>query len=78
MNQYARKAFSTVSFITLVGWYIFPVGYFFGYRQGAVDDSILYVVYVLADFVNKIAFCLATFSSSSSRVGFHPRRGVQG
>ena len=43
-----------------------PCGLRFGYRQGAVDDSILYVVYVHADLVNKIAFCLAMLSSPSS------------
>ena len=43
---------------------IYPLGYFFGYLMGAVDDSVLNLVYNLADFVNKIAFCLAIWASA--------------
>ena len=32
--------------------------------MGQVDDSALNLVYNLADFVNKIAFCLAIWSST--------------
>merc|ERR1712178_491835 len=41
-------------------------GYFFGYLQGQVDDSTLNLVYNLADFVNKIAFCLAIWASAKN------------
>ena len=53
-------------FIVSVGWSIYPLGYFFGYLTGAVDDSILNLVYNLADFVNKIAFCLAIWASAKN------------
>merc|ERR1712066_60642 len=45
-----------------IGWSIYPLGYFFGYLQSGVDDSTLNLVYNLADFVNKIAFCLAIWN----------------
>merc|ERR1711918_86995 len=58
VNEYVKSSFSTMRFIVTVGWSIYPLGYFFGYLMGAVDDSVLNLVYNLADFVNKIAFCL--------------------
>jgi bacteriorhodopsin len=57
-------AFSNMRLIVTVGWSIYPLGYFFGYLMGAVDDSVLNLVYNLADFVNKIAFCLAIWASA--------------
>merc|ERR1712194_673144 len=35
----AGEAFSTMRFIVSIGWSIYPLGYFFGYLTGAVDDS---------------------------------------
>merc|ERR1719231_1696750 len=54
MNEYVQASFSTMRFIVTVGWSIYPLGYFFGYLQGAVEDSTLNLVYNLADMVNKI------------------------
>merc|ERR1712241_1383305 len=59
VNQYVQASFGTMRFIVTVGWSIYPLGYFFGYLMGGVDDNALNLVYNLADFVNKIAFCLA-------------------
>jgi len=59
INDHVKSAYKTMKYIVTVGWSIYPLGYFFGYLCGAVDDSILNLVYNLADFVNKIAFCLA-------------------
>merc|ERR1712193_134007 len=64
VNEYVKSSFSTMRFIVTVGWSIYPLGYFFGYLMGAVDDSVLNLVYNLADFVNKIAFCLAIWASA--------------
>merc|ERR1719373_182313 len=70
-----------VSMHVKTGWSIYPLGYCFGYLTGQVDDDVLNLVYKLADFVNKIAFCLAiwqsgknetherTYSSSGQRQG---------
>merc|ERR1739846_49822 len=59
---HVKKAFDIMKFIVTVGWSIYPLGYFFGYLQSGVDDSTLNLVYNLADFVNKIAFCLAIWN----------------
>merc|ERR1711998_289391 len=57
VNEYVKSSFSTMRFIVTVGWSIYPLGYFFGYLMGAVDDSVL-------NLVNKIAFCLAIWASA--------------
>jgi len=65
VNEYVKASFNIMRFIVTVGWSIYPLGYFFGYLLGSVNDSILNLVYNLADFVNKIAFCLAIWQSAS-------------
>merc|ERR1711924_60370 len=65
-NKYVSASFSTMRLIVTVGWSIYPLGYFFGYLMGSVEDSTLNLVYNLADFVNKIAFCLAFWNSARS------------
>jgi len=66
VNQYVREAFGTMRFIVTIGWSIYPLGYFFGYLTGAVDEHVLNAVYNIADFVNKIAFCLAIWQSAKN------------
>jgi bacteriorhodopsin len=65
VSEYVKASFNTMRFIVTVGWSIYPLGYFFGYLLGSVNDSALNLVYNLADFVNKIAFCLAIWQSAS-------------
>jgi len=64
VNTYVAQSFSTMRLIVTAGWSIYPLGYFFGYLMGAVDDNVLNLVYNLADFVNKIAFCLAIWQAA--------------
>merc|ERR1712232_821878 len=59
-----KSAFNTMRLIVTAGWCIYPLGYFFGFLMGSVNDSALNLVYNLADFVNKIAFCLAIWQSA--------------
>jgi bacteriorhodopsin len=59
-----KTAFAAMRFIVTVGWSIYPLGYFFGFLCGSVSDSKLNLVYNLADFVNKIAFCLAIWAAA--------------
>jgi len=66
VNQHVKTSFNTMRFIVTVGWSIYPLGYFFGYLMGSVEDSQLNLVYNLADFVNKIGFCLAIWSSAKA------------
>jgi len=65
-NQHVQESFSTMRFIVSVGWSIYPLGYFFGYLQGAVNDDTLNLIYNLADFVNKIGFVLAIWVSAKN------------
>jgi len=76
VNQYVRTSFSTMRLIVTVGWAIYPLGYFFGYLQGAVKADVLNLVYNLADFVNKIGFCLAIWSCAKSSTG--EQDGIRG
>ena len=54
-----QEAFKLMRNIVVIGWAIYPLGYYFGYMTGAPaadSQKTLNVVYNLADFVNKIAF----------------------
>merc|ERR1719343_12504 len=66
VNEYVKSSFSTMRIIVTAGWSIYPLGYFFGYLMHGVNDNALNLVYNLADFVNKIAFCLAIWSAAKS------------
>jgi len=66
VNRHVRASFNTMRLIVTIGWSIYPLGYFFGYMLGQVNDDALNLVYNLADFVNKIAFCLAIWSCAKS------------
>merc|ERR1711918_339554 len=41
VSEHVRTSFSTMRFIVTVGWSIYPLGYFFGYLMGSVQDSVL-------------------------------------
>lgn len=54
-----QSAFNLMRWIVVLGWSIYPIGYFLGYLTGASPDKsmvMLNVVYNIADVVNKIAF----------------------
>ncbi len=57
-NRHIKSAYNTMRLIVTVGWSIYPLGYFFGYLLRQWGDSPCNATYNLADFVNKIAFCL--------------------
>jgi len=73
-----KAAFDTMKFIVTVGWSIYPLGYFFGYLCGSVDASTLNLIYNLADFVNKIAFCLAIWNCAKTDTEEKVARGEAG
>merc|ERR1719157_229164 len=64
VNKHVKSAFGTMRIIVTAGWPIYPLGYHFGPLAGAVQDAPLNLVYNLADFVNKIAFCLAIWQAA--------------
>merc|ERR1712203_1189617 len=57
-----KQSFSNMRIIVSLGWCIYPLGYFFGFLQGSVNDNVLNVVYNIPDFVNKIGFVLCCWS----------------
>merc|ERR1719220_2682670 len=63
-SESVAASFKNMRMIVTAGWSIYPLGYLFGYLLGSVDDSSLNLVYNLADFINKIAFCLAIWHSA--------------
>merc|ERR1712019_147820 len=69
VGKHVKTSFDTMRFIVTVGWSIYPLGYFFGYLMGQVNDDVLNLVYNLADFVNKIAFYLAIWQSAKRVTG---------
>merc|ERR1711945_49601 len=71
VNAQVRSSFETMRLIVTAGWSIYPLGYFFGYLLGSVNDDALNLVYNLADFVNKIAFCLAIWSCAKASTEGH-------
>merc|ERR1712119_252890 len=60
VGEHVKASFSLMRFIVSVGWSIYPLGYLLG----NVNDDVLNLVYNLADFVNKIGFCLAIWNSA--------------
>jgi len=75
-----QSAFGTMRFIVSVGWSIYPLGYFFGYLMGVVSDKPLNLIYNLADFVNKIWFCLAIWAAAKreTRERLISKEGLKG
>merc|ERR1712183_923268 len=65
-DKYVQQSFGVMRIIVSAGWCIYPLGYFFGYLLGAVNDCTLNLLYNLADFLNKIAFCLAIWYSAKN------------
>merc|ERR1711988_135791 len=64
MSAAVTSGFQTMRLIVTAGWSIYPLGYFFGYLLGSVQACNLNLIYNLADFVNKIAFCLAIWHAA--------------
>jgi bacteriorhodopsin len=65
-----KSAFKTMRMIVVVGWSIYPIGYFIGYLAGknpAESANLLNITYNLADVVNKIAFGLVIWAAATSQ-----------
>jgi len=65
-NAAGQAAFNALRFIVTVGWAIYPLGYAVGYFGGGIDTVSLNLIYNVADFVNKIAFCMAIYVAAVS------------
>jgi len=76
VSEHVKASFGTMRFIVTAGWSIYPLGYYFGYLTGAVSEAPLNLIYNLADFVNKIAFCLAIWQSAKRDTAEQGRQGL--
>jgi len=65
-SEAVTTSFNLMRLIVTLGWSIYPLGYYFGYLLGTVDDTFLNVVYNIADFVNKIAFVVCCWSCAKA------------
>lgn len=65
-----QSAFKAMRLIVVLGWSIYPIGYFFGYLTGsgpAQSADALNIIYNFADFLNKIAFGLIIWAVAVSQ-----------
>ena len=60
-NEAGQKAFSALKWIVLVGWAMYPIGYYLDGTGHTTD-----IVYNFADLVNKAAFGLVIWAAAKS------------
>ena len=72
-NRALSTAFSAMRVIVTIGWVIYPLGYIFGTLMETADPGMLNIVYNLADFINKIAFCLVIWAAAMSNTRLSSR-----
>ena len=65
-NVAVQTAYNTMMWIIIVGWAVYPLGYYFGYLAGGVNEGSLNLIYNLADFINKILFGIVIWSAAVS------------
>jgi len=70
-NKALTSAFNTLRLIVSVGWCIYPLGYYMVYLGPTFSyhaDSVVNIIYNLADLVNKGAFGLCIWAAAKSDV----------
>ncbi|CAD7958815.1 unnamed protein product [Amoebophrya sp. A120] len=70
-SKACASAFNTLRLIVSVGWAIYPIGYYMVYLGPTFSyhaDSVVNIIYNLADFVNKGAFGLCIWAAAKSDV----------
>ena len=65
-NAAVMSAYNTMMWIIIVGWAVYPLGYFFGYLGGGANEGTLNLIYNLADFINKILFGIVIWGAAVS------------
>lgn len=70
-SKAAQSAFNTLRLIVSIGWIIYPLGYYLVYLGPTVtyhSQSVVNIVYNLADVVNKGAFGLCIWAAAKSEI----------
>ena len=67
-NAAVQTAFSSMKWIVLVGWAIYPIGYLIGTDIVSVTDGnqVMNITYNFADLINKAAFGLVIWAAAKS------------
>ena len=67
-NAAVQTAFSSMKWIVLVGWAIYPIGYLIGTDIVSVTDGnqVMNIIYNFADLINKAAFGLVIWAAAKS------------
>ena len=65
-NAAVMSAYNTMMWIIIIGWAVYPLGYFFGYLGGGANEGTLNLIYNLADFINKILFGIVIWGAAVS------------
>ncbi|MDA9802384.1 bacteriorhodopsin-like [Gammaproteobacteria bacterium] len=65
-NAAVQTAYNTMMWIIIIGWAVYPLGYYFGYLAGGVNEGSLNLIYNLADFINKILFGIVIWAAAVS------------
>ena len=63
-NEASQKAFNALRLVVLVGWSIYPIGYYLNMDGGGSD--LTNIVYNFADLINKAAFGLFIWAAAKS------------
>ena len=63
-NEASQKAFNALRFIVLIGWSIYPIGYYVNMSGDAVNTT--NIIYNFADLINKAAFGLFIWAAAKS------------
>ena len=60
-NTAVNSAYNSLRLIVTIGWAIYHLGYFIEHLGGGINNASLNVIYNLADFLNKMIFCLVVY-----------------
>lgn len=73
-NKKLQSTYNALRLIVTIGWAIYPLAYFMEYLGGGVDGASINLIYNLADFLNRIAFCLVIYHLATGETAREVRR----
>ena len=64
-SEASQKAFNALRLVVLIGWSIYPIGYYLG-MGGTETSHMTNIIYNFADLINKAAFGLFIWAAAKS------------